>query len=86
MFPQNALSPSYYELYVNPETRVDLFKAIHTRNIVALRFSGEITVPTGKGAQRRDSGQENLMLMLKPLDLFTSTVNLKDSSNCLLGA
>lgn len=63
MFPRNALSPSYYELYVNPETRVDLFKAIHTRNIVALRFSGEITVPTGKGAQRRDSGQENLMLM-----------------------
>lgn len=46
MFPKNAVSPSYYELYLNPETRVDLFDAINPSNVVALRFSGEIIAKT----------------------------------------
>ena len=42
MFPKNAAQLSSYELYISPETRVDLFEGVRPDGIVALRFSGEI--------------------------------------------
>ncbi|PIL31590.1 hypothetical protein GSI_06292 [Ganoderma sinense ZZ0214-1] len=42
MFPKNAAQLSSYELYISPETRVDLFDGVRPDAIVTLRFSGEI--------------------------------------------
>ena len=42
MFPKHPARLSSYELYLNPETRVDVFDAVLPDNLTALRFSGEI--------------------------------------------
>ena len=43
MFPgKKAAQLSSYELYISPETRVDVFEGVRTDDLVSLRFSGEI--------------------------------------------
>ncbi|KAI1793928.1 hypothetical protein LXA43DRAFT_1120387 [Ganoderma leucocontextum] len=42
MFPTNVALLSSYELFLNPETRVDAFDAVRPDDVVSLRFSGEI--------------------------------------------
>lgn len=44
MFPRNAALLSSYELYLNPDTRVDVFDGVRPDDVVSLRFSGEIFV------------------------------------------
>ncbi|KAI0756625.1 hypothetical protein C8Q80DRAFT_1264661 [Daedaleopsis nitida] len=64
MFPKDALSPSYYELYVSPETRVDLFQAINPSNIVALRYSGEMV---GQKRRKRDGPPDSMSMSMPAL-------------------
>ena len=54
MFPKHGAAPglSYYELYLTPETRVDLFDAIRPDCAVALRLSGEV-VPSDEPEMNR---------------------------------
>ncbi|TBU62024.1 hypothetical protein BD310DRAFT_919461 [Dichomitus squalens] len=42
MFPTRPARLAAYELYLNPDTRVDIFDAVLPDSAVALRFSGEI--------------------------------------------
>ena len=42
MFPTLGPSLSSYELFLSPETRVDIFDTVRASNMVSLRWSGEI--------------------------------------------
>lgn len=76
MFPKGRVQPSHYELYLNPETRVDLFDAVDSTKLVALRFSGEIT-PHYDLTQRAgcELTQRRQMPMLRHVTVHSITGN-----------
>ncbi|KAI0721251.1 hypothetical protein C8T65DRAFT_705297 [Cerioporus squamosus] len=81
MFPKGRVSPSHYELYLNPETRVDLYDAVDPSNIVALRLSGEI-IPSTRSSSATKQGcgstQTRAMPALRHATLHSITGNYFD--------
>ena len=55
MFPNDGPALSYYELYLNQDTRVDLFEAIQPSRAVVLRLSGELVVVNDPKRKRHRS-------------------------------
>lgn len=89
MFPMGPVSPSYYELYLNPETRVDLYDAVDPSNTVALRFSGEIIPSTSSNKQDCGATQTRTMPRLRHVTLHSITGNYFDRQSiqeCFPGA
>ncbi|RDX52060.1 hypothetical protein OH76DRAFT_1400979 [Lentinus brumalis] len=90
MFPKGLVSPSYYELYLDPDTRIDLYDAVDPSNIVALRLSGEIISSSSNPSKREcDSAQTRSMSGLRHVTLHSITGNYFDRQSieeCFPGA
>ncbi len=71
MFPKNPALLSAYELYLSPETRVDVFDGVRPDDIVSLRFSGEILA----SAETREAAR---MPRLRHVVLYGVTGNYFD--------
>ncbi|RPD64950.1 hypothetical protein L227DRAFT_650090 [Lentinus tigrinus ALCF2SS1-6] len=88
MFPRGPLSLSSYELYLNAETRVDLYDAVDPSNLVALRFSGEI-IPSDTLTKRGCEETPRQMPRLRHVILHSITGNHFDRhtvDDCFPGA